>query len=142
MERSRTARTWARSRPTDVAALRLRDSVPVVEDDPDARAYLATALEHAGYEVRAAADGREALDVLATWRPGAVLLDLRMPRLDGWAVCERLAARPELDGVAVVAMSDPESLRRPFRGVQPTTALVKPIAVPELLATLWVATNP
>jgi len=106
MERSRTARTWACSRPTDVAALRLRESVLVVEDDPDACAYL------------------------------------RLPRLDGWAVCERLAARPELDGVAVVAMSDPASLRRPFRGVRPTAALAKPIAVPELLATLWVATNP
>ena len=142
MERTRTARTWARSRPTDVAALCLRESVLVVEDDPDARAYLATALEQAGYEVRAAADGVEAFEVLATWRPGVVLLDLRLPRLDGWAVCERLAARPELDGVAVVAMSDPASLRRPFRGVRPTAALAKPIAVPELLATLWVATNP
>jgi DNA-binding response OmpR family regulator len=120
----------------------LRDSVLVVDDDADIRAFLEAALADAGYEVRTAADGVEALGALDGWRPGAVLLDLRLPRLDGWGVCERLSARPDLDGVAVVAMSASEHLRRPFRGLQPAAALAKPLDVPELLATLWVATNP
>ena len=119
-----------------------RESVLVVDEDAGIRAFLTAALEEAGYEVRAAADGAEALDVLATWRPGAVLLDLWMPRLDGWAFCERLAARPDLDGVAVVAMSAAENLRRPCRGVRPGATLEKPFDLADLLAAVWVVTNP
>jgi two-component system nitrogen regulation response regulator NtrX len=116
--------------------------VLVVDDDAGIRSFLTVALEDAGYEVRAAADGVEALGVLGAWRPGAVLLDLWMPRMDGWEFCERLAARPDLDGVAVVAMSAAANLRRPIRGAQPAATLEKPLDLPELLATLWVATNP
>ena len=126
----------------DASAPLARESVLVVDDDADIRSLLTAVLEEAGYEVRAAADGAEALEVLATWRPGAVLLDLWMPRLDGWAFCERLAARPDLEDVAVVAMSAAANLRRPCRGVRPGATLEKPLDVPELLATLWVAANP
>ena len=120
----------------------LHDSVLVVEDDASACTYLTAALDSAGYEVRTAADGAEALDVLATWRPGAVLLDLLLPGLDGWSLCERIAARPELDGLAVIVMTAPENRARPLRGVRPAAYLDKPFGLPELLATLWVATNP
>ena len=92
--------------------------------------------------MRAAADGAEALEVLRAWRPGAVLLDLWMPHLDGWAVCEQLAARPDLEDVPVVAMSAAEHLRGPFRGVQPVATIEKPLDLPQLLATLWVAAHP
>src|SRR3712207_523490 len=126
----------------DASAPLARESVLVVDDDADIRALLTAVLEEAGYDVRVAADGAEALEVLATWRPGAVLLDLWMPRLDGWAFCERLAARPDMEDVAVVAMSAAANLRRPCRGVRPGATLEKPLNVPELLATLWVATNP
>src|SRR3712207_5821972 len=96
----------------------LHDSVLVVEDDAAAREYLTAALDGAGYEVRTAPDGAGALDVLATWRPGAVLLDLLLPGMDGWALCEQIAARPELDGLAVIVMSAPENRARPLRGVE------------------------
>lgn len=119
-----------------------RESVLVVDDDADIRAFLEEVLEDSGFEVRMAADGLAALDMLNEWRPGAILLDLRMPRMDGWKLCERLADRPDLDGVAIVAMSASENLRRPFRGVAPAACLEKPLDVPNLLATLWVATNP
>ena len=126
----------------DTSAPLARESVLVVDDDAGMRAFLVAALEDAGYEVRAAADGAAALAVLETWRPGAVLLDLWMPRLDGWAFCEQLAARPDLDGLAIVVMSRPENLDRPLRGVRPAASLEKPFDLAELLATVWVVTNP
>ncbi len=65
-----------------------------------------------------------------------------MPRMDGWALCAQLAARSDLSDVAVVAMSARDNLAGPIAGVEPHARLEKPIDVPELLATLWVATNP
>jgi len=125
-----------------VASWHTRESVLVVDDDGDIRAFLTEALEEAGYEVRSARDGYAALTTLSAWRPGVVLLDLRMPRMDGWALCEQLAARSDLREVAVVAMSTRDNLAGPIAGVEPHARLEKPIDVPELLATLWVATNP
>jgi len=58
--------------------------VLVVEDDPDLRALEAELLSSAGYRVTTAADGLEALDRVEEERPALVLLDMRMPRMDGW----------------------------------------------------------
>ncbi|UPT74360.1 MAG: response regulator [Elusimicrobiota bacterium] len=64
----------------------------VVDDDPSIREILSIQLARLGYEVTAAADGLEALEMLKTSTPDAILLDLMMPRLDGLATCQRLRA--------------------------------------------------
>ncbi len=64
--------------------------VLVVDDSEDAATTLATLLELAGYELSLAHDGEQALAVAEACRPHVVLLDIGMPKLDGYEVCRRL----------------------------------------------------
>ena len=70
--------------------------VLVVDDEPAIREILTLLLAEEGYEVIAAADGQEALDHLAHHCPDVIVSDIRMPRLHGLAMVERLRA----DGLA------------------------------------------
>jgi CheY-like chemotaxis protein len=64
----------------------------VVDDDPTILRLLQVNLEMEGHEVLTAGDGYEALEQLRDGRPEVVLLDVMMPGLDGWQVCERIRA--------------------------------------------------
>jgi CheY-like chemotaxis protein len=64
----------------------------VVDDDPTILRLLQVNLEMEGHEVLTAGDGYEALERLREGRPEVVLLDVMMPGLDGWQVCERIRA--------------------------------------------------
>ncbi len=99
--------------------------VLLVEDDPDLREALGEALEESGHVVISAIDGSEGLRQMEACRPDVVVLDLMMPRLDGWQF--RLAQRsdPMLAATPVVAISASSSataaavdadlyLRKPF----------------------------
>ena len=64
--------------------------IMVVDDDPDMRETLQIILEAAGHTVVTAADGKECLDRLKEERPDLLILDLLMPKMDGFAVCKEL----------------------------------------------------
>ncbi len=68
-------------------------TVLVVEDDPDLLALLAVILSEAGYPVMTAGDGLEALERVAERLPGLVLLDMRMPRMNGWEFAREFRSR-------------------------------------------------
>ncbi|MDR7335558.1 response regulator [Roseateles asaccharophilus] len=75
-------------------------------EDNEANAYLARyVLEAEGFEVEWVADGQQALDAAAARRPDLVLMDLRMPVLDGFEATRRLKADAALCDVPVLAMS-------------------------------------
>jgi DNA-binding response OmpR family regulator len=61
-----------------------------VDDDPDIRDALTMVLESQGYQVVTAQDGIEALANLKAEKPDLMILDLLMPKMDGWAVCKEL----------------------------------------------------
>jgi len=61
----------------------------VVDDEPSLRALTAEALRDEGYEVRTAENGKHALEMLATWTPDVIVLDMMMPVLDGWGFIEK-----------------------------------------------------
>jgi CheY-like chemotaxis protein len=67
--------------------------VLVVEDDPDMAAVVQMIVAEAGYEVRTACDGAEALERIAERMPGVILLDMRMPVMDGWEFAREFGAR-------------------------------------------------
>ena len=67
-------------------------TVLIVDDEPDILLFVRINLEMAGHEVLTAADGEEALVAVHEHHPDAVVLDVMMPNLDGWAVLERLKA--------------------------------------------------
>lgn len=108
--------------------------VLVVEDEPDLRSSVAEILRRAGYEVEEAADGVEALALLATRSVGAMLLDLRMPRCGGMAVLDALVDPPP---VVVVSAHDLEEAERVRLRSKVMAVLKKPVPPAELLE--WVA---
>ncbi|MBA3729037.1 MAG: response regulator, partial [Actinobacteria bacterium] len=69
-----------------------RSRVFLVDDEPSVREAVARALRMEGYEVDLATDGAEALAMLASYTPDAIVLDVLMPNVDGLEVCSRLRA--------------------------------------------------
>jgi chemosensory pili system protein ChpA (sensor histidine kinase/response regulator) len=82
-----------------------RRRVMLVEDDGSIREFLTFALESHGYEVAAARDGQEALDLLEETVPDVVLTDLEMPRLDGWQLISTLRFDPVVNQIPVIVIS-------------------------------------
>lgn len=104
----------------------------IVEDDPDSRDVLAQILEDEGYAVESASNGREALDSLRSGvRPCLILLDLRMPVMDGVAFRRAQREDPSLAAIPVIIMT---ALGDP--AVAEERVLEKPIDLDTLLSTL------
>jgi CheY-like chemotaxis protein len=112
--------------------------VLVVDDDQHAREGLAEFLVGCGYRVSEASDGPEALRKAIRRRPDVVLLDLAIPRLDGWTVARTLRADPVFACVPVVALSGldypDERLRAAESGCD--AFIAKPCDPPRLLETI------
>ncbi len=79
--------------------------VLVVDDESDIRQAVAEVLAYEGYEVVAACDGAEALDKARAYHPEVVLLDLMMPRMDGWEFRRAQKHDPEVSRIPVVVLS-------------------------------------
>ena len=79
--------------------------VLIVEDNSDAREALTMLLEESGHDVRAAADGMEALSQAEQFTPDVVLLDIGLPGLDGYAVARQLRASPRSADALLVAIT-------------------------------------
>jgi signal transduction histidine kinase len=90
-------------------------TVLIVDDSPSARETLLAALDGHGYQLVTAENGSEALQVASQIRPDVILLDVMMPGMDGFEVCQRIRSMPELAEVPVVlltALDDHASLLR------------------------------
>jgi DNA-binding response OmpR family regulator len=81
-------------------------TILIVDDEPKIIGLARDYLEHAGYDVVAAATGREALEAVATHRPDLVVLDLGLPELDGLEVTRRLRQAGDLPIVMLTARDD------------------------------------
>jgi CheY-like chemotaxis protein len=79
--------------------------VLVVEDDPQLRETAVEILALGGFMATGAANGAEALTFLQKEAPKVILLDLRMPVLDGWAFLDRRAQDPVASGIPVIVLS-------------------------------------
>lgn len=77
----------------------------VVDDEPAIVRLMEYVLDRQGYIVRTAADGEEALRVVGEFRPELVVLDVMMPRKDGYTVAEAIRADPDLGGVPIIMLS-------------------------------------
>ena len=74
----------------------------VVDDDPNISELLNIYLEKEGYEVRTAADGNEGVALFKAYSPDLVLLDIMMPRKDGWQVCREIR---EISSVPIIMIT-------------------------------------
>jgi len=77
----------------------------VADDDFDNRTIVQEALEAAGYQVLLATNGEEALEQVHSKKPAVLLLDLSMPKLNGWEVAKRIRQEPALSGTAIIAFT-------------------------------------
>jgi CheY-like chemotaxis protein len=105
--------------------------VLIVEDHADVRTALRTLLEHEGHIVYEAEDGASGIDAALRWRPDVVLIDIGLPRIDGYQVAQTLRSRQEAIGtrlrlVAVTGYGQPEDKRR-ARNAGFDEHLVKPV---------------
>jgi DNA-binding response OmpR family regulator len=80
-------------------------SILIVDDEPNILLSLQFLMKQAGYEIRTATNGEEALSEIARARPDLVLLDVMMPKLDGFTVCQRIKATPEWRDVRVIVLT-------------------------------------
>jgi len=81
------------------------DRILVVDDNPVNRTLLKRILEKEGYRVLEAEDGEAAMEAVLREPPDLVLLDIMMPRMDGYAVCEALAKNPRTVNIPVIFLS-------------------------------------
>jgi len=79
--------------------------VMIVDDDPNARDFLAAAVRREGYRVVTATDGETALASAREWHPDVVTLDVLMPRTDGWAVLTAFKSDPKLAEIPVIIVT-------------------------------------
>ena len=86
----RDATGRSRSRGAGKAGERAEARVLVVDDDPSILETVTSILSSEGYDVMAANGGQQALGLLTSWHPTLVLLDMRMPIMDGWAVARAM----------------------------------------------------
>src|SRR5690349_1746594 len=103
----------------------------VIDDDAEILAMLRDFLEGEGISVRTAGNGAEALDVIDDVSPALILLDMRMPVLDGWGFAERLRERHL--SYPIVVMTAAQSARSWAEEIGATGYIAKPFDVDELL---------
>ncbi|MBI2298155.1 MAG: response regulator [Armatimonadetes bacterium] len=91
----------------------------VVDDEVALARLVQINLQREGHEARIAHDGAEALDAIAAGKPDLVILDVVMPKLDGFEVLQRLKADPETADIPVIMLtgrSDDESILKGWTG--------------------------
>ena len=106
--------------------------VLVAEDDPELRELVALTLTDAGMEVEQARDGREALEHVVAHKPDLVLLDMRMPVMDGRAFCDAIRTRGDPPPVVVMTAGDRAAQTAQELGA--VSWLAKPFDIDDLVA--------
>jgi phosphoribosyl 1,2-cyclic phosphodiesterase/ActR/RegA family two-component response regulator len=107
----------------------------IIDDDADLRRVAQVALKHAGYEVSMAGDGEAGLKMLRAERPPVILLDLMMPKMHGFAVCQEIRNDPELRDTYIIAASAkryPVDIKKALE-LGANSYLVKPYEMGQLL---------
>jgi diguanylate cyclase (GGDEF)-like protein len=112
------------------------ETILVVDDDPDIARFVEVNLRSAGYDVAVAADGEEALEKAQSLRPDLVLLDVMMPRIDGFEVAQRLRKTPQTANPSIIMLTAKALSADKVTGLQSGADdyIIKPFDPIELLA--------
>ena len=110
-------------------------TILIADDEPNIVISLEYLLEQAGYKVLVARDGQEALDTVQREPPDLVLLDVMMPRLSGYDVCQRIRENPAWHGIRIVMLTAKGREVEVSKGLAlgADTYITKPFSTQELL---------
>jgi class 3 adenylate cyclase len=125
------------SRPTSVVIkIKPPGHVLVVDDQDDNRALIVRYLTQAGYQVRQATNGAEALSAVAFENPGVILMDVIMPGANGFEICQKLKGDPETLDIPIVLITGLHSKQDRVAGIEAGADdfLSKPVFPEELVA--------
>ena len=114
----------------------MAEQILVVDDDPDIARFVEVNLRSAGYDVAVAGDGEEALEKAGDMRPDLVLLDVMMPRIDGFEVAQRLRKNPQTANTSIIMLTAKALSADKVTGLQAGADdyIIKPFDPIELLA--------
>lgn len=113
----------------------MRKKILVVDDERDMVAIVQELLLKHGYEVMTAFDGKQALDLTPQFNPDLILLDYRMPELNGHEVCKQIKSNPQLKHIPVIFMtaSPQETNSGTIELMHADDCIIKPFEPEELL---------
>jgi len=109
----------------------------LIEDEVKIARFITLELEHEGYEVKAAHDGRSGLQLCESWQPDLLILDLMLPQLSGIEVCRRLRQNSDIPIIMLTAKDD-VSDKVMGLDMGADDYMTKPFAIEELLARIRV----
>lgn len=109
-----------------------------VEDHPAQRDILAQMLELNGFEVATASDGQEGVDKARSWLPDLILMDLRMPRMDGFEAIKVIRSEEPTAQIPIIAISAWASAKHKERALEvgAHAHFTKPVDLNRLLTTI------
>jgi CheY-like chemotaxis protein len=107
--------------------------VLVIDDEPLLRELVADALRESGFEVQSAANGMQALELLSSWVPQAIVLDLMMPRLDGIGFTESLQDNPSWAAIPVLLVTAAYAPHDAAERTGARAVLTKPFELDDLI---------
>ena len=110
----------------------MKKNILVIEDDEEIRNIIKVFLSDFGYMVETADDGVEGIEKFNEFNPDLVLLDLMLPKVDGFAVCEILRQRSNVPIIMLTAKSDSDSQMKGF-DVLADDYITKPFSLPILV---------
>ncbi len=112
--------------------------VLVVDDSPSVRRVVSNMLKQHGWEVQMARDGVEALEMISQQTPAAVLLDIEMPRMDGYELISTIRAQEQYRTLPLVVLTSRAATKHQQRAIQlgASSYVVKPYQDEELISTL------
>jgi len=85
--------------------MEMANKILVVDDEPNIVLSLEFLMKQAGFQVRTASDGEAALAAIAAEQPDLMLLDVMMPRKNGYEVCQAVRANPDWKGIRIIMLT-------------------------------------
>ncbi|MDR3516408.1 MAG: response regulator [Azospirillaceae bacterium] len=116
----------------------MKPSILIADDEPSILLSLQVLLQKAGYDVRLARTGQEALDAVALARPDLILLDAMMPWRDGYDVCQALRADPGCRTLPIIMLTakSRDVERQKGLALGATEYITKPFSTRDLVTTV------
>lgn len=111
----------------------MKENVLVVDDEPELREALQCLLEFEGYDVQCARDGVEALEQMLVTRPRLIILDLMMPRMNGYEFMAELERRALRQGIPILILTADGSAQEKAMRLGADVGITKPFDSPAFL---------